>query len=207
MRSFSLTSAAMLIALLAAAPASAEEEAATVPTEAMDETQPATAAHPMDPGMAEAAAEQEAMEADLAAETEMPLNVDAPISETPAVAETSEPAMAEAPEPTMAEASEPTMAEASEPAMAEESEPAMESDTMTREVITGTVVETTGPAALPPENINVPVRGMHMDQVEKTYGKPIGINPPVGDPPITRWDYPGYSVYFEYSYVIQSVGN
>ncbi len=180
MRHFSLISATMLIALLAAAPASAEEEAATAPTEAMGEIPEAVAvmketdAHPEDPGMAEAAAEQEAMEAESAVETETPLDVAPPVSDAPA--------------------------------MTAESETAMESDTVTHEVITGTVVETTGPAAPPPEDMNIPVRGMHMDQVEKMYGKPVSINPPVGEPPITRWDYPGYSVYFEYSYVIQSVG-
>ena len=62
-----------------------------------------------------------------------------------------------------------------------------------------------GPAAPVPAGMEIPVRGMHMEQVELMYGKPQAIDPPVGDPPITRWDYPQYSVYFEYSYVIQSV--
>jgi hypothetical protein len=66
-------------------------------------------------------------------------------------------------------------------------------------------MEMSGPAALPPPDLNIPVRGMHMEQVEISYGKPMSIDPPVGEPPITRWDYPGFSVYFEYSYVIQSV--
>jgi hypothetical protein len=44
-----------------------------------------------------------------------------------------------------------------------------------------------------------------MDQVEQMYGKPQAVESPVGKPPITRWEYPGYTVYFEYSYVIQSV--
>ena len=79
-------------------------------------------------------------------------------------------------------------------------EESVESTTVT----TGTVIDRTGPAA-PVPNIDMPVRGMHMDQVEQMYGKSMGINPPVGDPPITRWDYPGFAVYFEYSYVIQSV--
>ena len=51
----------------------------------------------------------------------------------------------------------------------------------------------------------MPVRGMHMDQVRKQFGEPREIKPAVGDPPITRWVYDGYTVYFEYSYVIQSV--
>jgi hypothetical protein len=51
----------------------------------------------------------------------------------------------------------------------------------------------------------MPLRGMHMDQVREAYGEPQEIMPPVGDPPISRWLYDGYTVYFEYSYVIQSV--
>jgi hypothetical protein len=56
-----------------------------------------------------------------------------------------------------------------------------------------------------PAGMEIPVRGMHMDQVEQMYGKPQSVEAPVGKPPITRWEYPGYTVYFEYSYVIQSV--
>ena len=63
----------------------------------------------------------------------------------------------------------------------------------------------TMPLSAIPAGMEIPVRGMHMEQVEQMYGKPQAIDPPVGDPPITRWDYPGYAVYFEYSYVIQSV--
>lgn len=81
--------------------------------------------------------------------------------------------------------------------------PAQES-VETTTVTTGTVINRSGPAELVP-NIDMPVRGMHMQQVEQMYGKPLGIYPPVGDPPITRWDYAGYTVYYEYSYVIQSV--
>ena len=62
-----------------------------------------------------------------------------------------------------------------------------------------------GPTTPVPAGMEIPVRGMHMEQVEQMYGKPQAIDPPVGDPPIARWDYPGYAVYFEYSYVIQSV--
>ena len=66
-------------------------------------------------------------------------------------------------------------------------------------------MEQTGPMTAVPAGMEIPVRGMHMEQVEMMYGKPQAIEPPVGEPPITRWDYPAYSVYFEYSYVIQSV--
>jgi len=54
---------------------------------------------------------------------------------------------------------------------------------------------------------SMPMRGMSMDQVAAKFGQPIEKLKPVGDPPITRWTYDGYTVYFERSYVIQSVVN
>lgn len=57
------------------------------------------------------------------------------------------------------------------------------------------------------QEVAMPVRGMHKDQVRAKFGQPKETLPPVGDPPITRWVYDGYTVYFEYSYVIQSVAN
>jgi hypothetical protein len=50
-----------------------------------------------------------------------------------------------------------------------------------------------------------PTRGMSMDRVEATFGTPVEKHAAVGQPPITRWDYPGFSVYFEYQYVIHAV--
>ena len=52
---------------------------------------------------------------------------------------------------------------------------------------------------------DVPGRGMSMTQVESKYGAPAQKHAAVGDPPITRWDYAGFSVYFEREYVIHSV--
>ena len=51
----------------------------------------------------------------------------------------------------------------------------------------------------------MPSRGMSMTQVEKGYGAPVSRRAPVGNPPISRWEYPGYIVYFEYSHVIHAV--
>lgn len=50
-----------------------------------------------------------------------------------------------------------------------------------------------------------PARGTSMDSVEARFGSPTTREAPVGDPPITRWDYPGFVVYFEYQYVIHAV--
>jgi hypothetical protein len=56
-------------------------------------------------------------------------------------------------------------------------------------------------------SIDLPVRGMTMKQVEAKFGSPQKKIPAVGDPPITRWVYPDYTVYFEYRYVIHAVLN
>ena len=50
-----------------------------------------------------------------------------------------------------------------------------------------------------------PVRGMTMERVESTFGQPVSKRAAVGDPPITRWEYTGFVVYFEYDHVIHAV--
>ncbi|MGH8502116.1 MAG: hypothetical protein ACREVE_06505 [Gammaproteobacteria bacterium] len=50
-----------------------------------------------------------------------------------------------------------------------------------------------------------PRRGMAKDQVQQRYGKPANRAPAVGEPPISRWDYPDYSVYFEGEHVLHAV--
>lgn len=50
-----------------------------------------------------------------------------------------------------------------------------------------------------------PTRGMSRDRVMAEYGTPDSRRGPVGDPPITRWDYPGFAVFFEYDRVIHAV--
>lgn len=53
----------------------------------------------------------------------------------------------------------------------------------------------------------MPGRGATMNQVEQHFGAPRKKLSPVGNPPITRWIYPNYTVYFEHEYVIDSVRN
>ncbi|MFV8833793.1 hypothetical protein [Aquisalimonas sp.] len=48
-------------------------------------------------------------------------------------------------------------------------------------------------------------RGLTKDQVEHRLGEPQTRRDSVGDPPITRWDYDGFSVYFEYDRVLRAV--
>ncbi|HLY53003.1 MAG TPA: hypothetical protein VKQ31_08350 [Steroidobacteraceae bacterium] len=55
-----------------------------------------------------------------------------------------------------------------------------------------------------------PKRGITMAEVEKHFGAPLTRHPAVGganphQPPITRWDYNGFSVFFERDHVIDSV--
>ena len=53
--------------------------------------------------------------------------------------------------------------------------------------------------------IERPGRGMAMEAAEQRFGAPATRHNAVGNPPITRWDYPGVSVFFENNLVIHSV--
>lgn len=55
--------------------------------------------------------------------------------------------------------------------------------------------------------MEMPVRGMSKRQVEERFGAPLEKVAPVGDPPISRWVYRDYTVYFEHQYVIHAVLN
>jgi hypothetical protein len=50
-----------------------------------------------------------------------------------------------------------------------------------------------------------PVRGMSKAAVMEQFGLPESQASPVGDPPISSWRYPHYTVYFESDTVIHSV--
>ncbi len=52
---------------------------------------------------------------------------------------------------------------------------------------------------------DLPRNGLSMAQVERRFGEPLERRGPVGEPPITRWTYQDYSVYFEHDLVIESV--
>ena len=59
-------------------------------------------------------------------------------------------------------------------------------------------------------HVDVPKRGLTMDEVERQFGAPVARHPAVGgasaqQPPITRWDYGTFSVVFERDRVIDSV--
>lgn len=53
--------------------------------------------------------------------------------------------------------------------------------------------------------ITLPVRGQLQRSVLDQFGLPDEEHKPVGNPPITRWDYRDFSVYFENTHVVDSV--
>lgn len=54
-------------------------------------------------------------------------------------------------------------------------------------------------------NIDRPMIGMNKQQVETIFGYPNDKTTPVGEPPISQWEYKNYVVYFEYNSVIHTV--
>ena len=57
----------------------------------------------------------------------------------------------------------------------------------------------------PTLSVQLPGRGMNMAKVEERFGQPLERITEVGQPPITRWVYQDFTVYFEYQYVIHAV--
>lgn len=55
------------------------------------------------------------------------------------------------------------------------------------------------------EGIPRPRRGMTMQRVEEVFGRPKKATHPVGRPPIVRWTYPTFVVFFESDLVIDIV--
>ena len=50
-----------------------------------------------------------------------------------------------------------------------------------------------------------PTQGMSMQSVERDFGTAQSKSGPVGDPPITKWVYKDFIVFFEHNLVIHSV--
>ena len=59
--------------------------------------------------------------------------------------------------------------------------------------------------AVKESDVATPSRGMTMNEVSTKFGTPVNKVPAVGHPPISRWEYPGFVVYFENDHVIHSV--
>lgn len=61
-----------------------------------------------------------------------------------------------------------------------------------------------------PVTVDKPAKGITMAAVLRQYGAPSLKHPAVGggsaqQPPITRWDYPAFSVIFEHDHVVDAV--
>ena len=59
--------------------------------------------------------------------------------------------------------------------------------------------------ALRESNVERPGRGMTMTAVEAKFGAPTQKHDAVGQPPISRWDYGDFAVFFEHDLVIHAV--
>ena len=55
------------------------------------------------------------------------------------------------------------------------------------------------------DKIEVPTNGLSKSEVQSKFGAPEKRSGSVGKPPITRWDYPDYTVYFEHNLVLSTV--
>lgn len=55
------------------------------------------------------------------------------------------------------------------------------------------------------EGVPRPRRGMTMERVEAVFGRPKKATQPVGRPPIVRWTYPTFVVFFERDVAIDVV--
>lgn len=54
-------------------------------------------------------------------------------------------------------------------------------------------------------NVETPKKGTSKSQVKNKFGEPNSVSGPVGQPPISKWQYSGFTVYFEYNHVVHSV--
>ncbi|MGK7294337.1 MAG: hypothetical protein ACNS61_00750 [Candidatus Wenzhouxiangella sp. M2_3B_020] len=54
---------------------------------------------------------------------------------------------------------------------------------------------------------DLPSNGLTKAEVRQRFGDPAREHSPVGEPPISRWEYEEYSVYFEHDLVLDSVLN
>lgn len=54
-------------------------------------------------------------------------------------------------------------------------------------------------------SVSRPQKGLSKSTVMDQFGEPAKRHAAVGNPPIERWDYPSFTVYFEYDHVVHSV--
>lgn len=75
--------------------------------------------------------------------------------------------------------------------------------------LTGSVTAETAnlPAKVKNFSIELPGRGMTKEKVRERFGYPLERIAAVGTPPISKWRYELFTVYFESDYVIHAVVN
>jgi hypothetical protein len=56
-----------------------------------------------------------------------------------------------------------------------------------------------------PDGLQRPTNGQSMDKVRSRFGDPVETKGAIGEPPITRWIYDNFTVYFEHDLVINTV--
>lgn len=54
-------------------------------------------------------------------------------------------------------------------------------------------------------SISAPLNGQEKQRVESNYGTPLQKISAVGEPPISKWVYQDFTVYFEYDLVLHAV--
>ena len=72
-------------------------------------------------------------------------------------------------------------------------------------ILVGAALPSIAGDATPAPGVDRPENGMKMNAVEARYGAPATRYPAVGQPAITRWDYPSFVVYFENDLVLHAV--
>ncbi|MGH8453414.1 MAG: hypothetical protein ACRESW_02585 [Nevskiales bacterium] len=79
--------------------------------------------------------------------------------------------------------------------------------TVVKEVVQGKgdVLSMPEMPAEPAAPMSLPRRGMNMAEVERQFGSPASRDPAIGQPPIARWNYDGFSVFFENRTVLHAV--
>lgn len=55
--------------------------------------------------------------------------------------------------------------------------------------------------------VDMPTKGMSKERVKALFGEPLEDIPPKGQPPISRWKYQEFTVYFDSNAVIHCVRN
>jgi len=72
-------------------------------------------------------------------------------------------------------------------------------------VATDEVVIPVGQQAADKQSIERPTVGITKDKVRERFGDPVEWNDPIGEPPISSWEYQDFIVYFEHDLVLHSV--